>query len=146
MCLDLRKTKYLGNTEISESIGQSNFSSLSPPPLSAFSHLLKEDSRRNYTGETLDLAQLISSSCRQKIIETLSKVKQTHIMDLVRRVNSTYSQVNRNVQILERESIVSSHYHGRMRIIKLNCDNPKTVAMLKALRILKNQGTPTTRD
>jgi predicted transcriptional regulator len=90
-------------------------------------------------GTTLDLAQLISSSCRQKIIETLSKVKQTHIMDLVRRINSTYGQVNRNVQILEQEGIVNSNYHGRMRMIKLNSDNPKTVAILKALRILKNQ-------
>ena len=85
------------------------------------------------------LAQLISSSCRQKILETLSKVKQTHIMDLVRKANSTYSQVNRNVQILEQEGIVSSNYYGRMRIITLNSDNPKTVAILKALRILKNQ-------
>jgi len=90
-------------------------------------------------GNSLRLAQLISSSCRQKIVETLSKVKQTHIMDLVRKVNSTYSQVNRNVQILEKEGIVSSNYYGRMRIIRLNSDNPKTVAILKALRILKKQ-------
>jgi hypothetical protein len=33
-----------------------------------------------------------------------------------------------------------------MRIIKLTSDNPKTVAMSKALRILKNQGIPTTKD
>jgi predicted transcriptional regulator len=74
-------------------------------------------------------------------METLSKVKQTHIMDLVRKVNSTYSQVNRNVQILEKEGIVSSNYYGRMRIIRLNSDNPKTVAILKALTILKKQQT-----
>lgn len=89
-------------------------------------------------GTALDLVQLISSSCRRKILETLSKVKQTHMMDLVRMVNSTYSQVNRNVQILEQEDIVSSNYYGRMRIIKLNSDNPKTTALLKVLRALKN--------
>jgi hypothetical protein len=60
-------------------------------------------------------------------------------MDLVRKVNSTYGQVNRNVQVLEQEGIVSSNYYGRMRLIKLNGDNPKTVALLKALRILKKQ-------
>jgi predicted transcriptional regulator len=90
-------------------------------------------------GTALDLSQLISSSCRRKILETLSKVKQTHIMDLVRKVNSTYGQVNRNVQVLEQEGIVSSNYYGRMRLIKLNSGNPKTVALLKALRILKKQ-------
>jgi hypothetical protein len=60
-------------------------------------------------------------------------------MDLVRRVNSTYGHVNRNVKILEKEEIVSSNYHGRMRIVKLNNYNPKTGAMLKALKLLRNQ-------
>jgi predicted transcriptional regulator len=86
----------------------------------------------------VDLAQLIASSCRQKILETLSKVKQTHIMELVRKVHSTYGQVNRNVRILEQEGIVEIKYYGRMRIIRLNSENPRTTAILKALRILKN--------
>jgi hypothetical protein len=66
-------------------------------------------------------------------------MKQTHIMDLVRRVNSTYGQVNRNVQILEQEGIISSNYVGHMRLIKLNSNNPKTAILLKALKLLKNQ-------
>jgi len=66
-------------------------------------------------------------------------VQQTHIMDLVRKVNSTYGEVNRNVQILQQEGIVSSRYHGRMRIIKLNSDNPNTATLLEALKLLKNQ-------
>jgi DeoR/GlpR family transcriptional regulator of sugar metabolism len=86
-------------------------------------------------GKIVDPAQLMASSCRQKILETLSKMEQTHIMDLVRRINSTYSQVNRNVQILEREDIVKIQYHGHMRLIILNIGNPRTSAMLKALRI-----------
>lgn len=61
------------------------------------------------------------------------------MMDLVRRVNSTYTQVNRNLGILEREGIVKSQRYGRIRIIKLNRENPKTDAILKALKILKRQ-------
>jgi len=87
----------------------------------------------------LDLGRLMASSCRQKILENLSKVSQTHVMDLVRRVNSTYGQVNRNLQILEQEGIVNIRYYGRLKIIKLNRENPKTVTLLKALRILRNQ-------
>ena len=34
-------------------------------------------------------------------------------MDLVRKVNSTYGQVNRNLQILEREGIVNTQYYIR---------------------------------
>lgn len=85
----------------------------------------------------MELVQLISSSCRRKILESLVNVKQTNIMNLVRKVNSTYMLVNRNVQILEREGIVNSNYHGRMRIITLNSDDPKTILLLTALKLLK---------
>ena len=80
----------------------------------------------------------MASTCRQKIIATLASVKQTHMMDLVRKVNSTYTQVNRNLQILEQEDIVKSQYYGRMRMIRLNRENPKTEAILKALRMLRS--------
>jgi DNA-binding transcriptional ArsR family regulator len=130
----------LVNIEVRETIpAEFSFSFLSPFQLSVRSRLLKENSSQNILGITLELTLLISSSCRQKILETLSKVKQTHIMDLVRKVNSTYCQVNRNLQILEQEGIVSSNYCGRMRIIKLNSNNPKTIKILKAIRILKTE-------
>jgi DeoR/GlpR family transcriptional regulator of sugar metabolism len=80
----------------------------------------------------------MASSCRQKIIATLARVKKTHMMDLVRKVNSTYTQVNRNLRILEQEDIIESQYYGRLRIIRLNKENPKTEAILKALRMLRN--------
>ena len=79
----------------------------------------------------------MASSCRQKIIATLARVQQIHMMDLVRKVNSTYTQVNRNLIILEQEGIVESQYYGRMRMMRLNRENPKTQAILKALRILR---------
>ena len=60
-------------------------------------------------------------------------------MDLVRKVNSTYTQVNRNLQILEKEGMVKSEHYGHIRIIRLNRENPKTEAILKALKILKKQ-------
>jgi len=83
----------------------------------------------------------MASSCRQKILEALSKVRQTHMMDLVRRVNSTYGQVNRNLQILEHEGIVTVQYYGRLKIVKLNRENPKTVILQKVLKMLRSQGS-----
>jgi len=64
---------------------------------------------------------------------------QTHMMDLVRRVNSTYSQVNRNIEILEWEGIVVTKKLGRMKMIQLRREDEKTKAILKALEILKQQ-------
>ena len=82
------------------------------------------------------LEQLIASSCRQKILLALSKIKRTHVTNLVRITNSTYNQVNRNLAILEKEGVIKTKRYGRMRIIELKIENPKTQALLKALHIL----------
>lgn len=83
------------------------------------------------------LGRLLASPCRQKILQVLSKVGQTRVTDLVRMVNSTYNKVNRNLHILERQGIIKNKYYGRIRMIRLNRDNSKTEAILKALRILR---------
>jgi hypothetical protein len=58
-------------------------------------------------------------------------------MELVRRVNSTYNQVNSNLKILQNEGIVFDEHFGRMRVIRLNKENPRTMLLLHALKILE---------
>lgn len=82
------------------------------------------------------LEQIIASSCRQKILLALSKIKRTHVTNLVRIINSTYNQVNRNLAILEKEDVIKIKRYGHMRIIELKIENPKTQALLKALHML----------
>jgi len=89
------------------------------------------------SGSALKLKQLIASSCRQKILVALAKVKKTHITNLVRMINSTYNQVNRNIEILEKEGIIKIQSCGRLRIVELQTGSPKTQALLKALNILE---------
>jgi predicted transcriptional regulator len=86
----------------------------------------------------LRLKHVIASSCRQKLLLALFKVKSTYITNLVRITNSTYNQVDRNVVILEREGLVKSKQVGRLRVIELQAENPKTQTILKALRSLEN--------
>lgn len=75
----------------------------------------------------------------------LSRVKTVNIMGLVRAINSTYIEVNRNIKILEKEGVVTDQHIGRMRILKLNCENQKTILLLQALKILsKPSRTETT--
>jgi len=66
----------------------------------------------------------------------LSKIKRTHITELVRIINSTYNQVDRNLRILEQEGIVKNKRYGYVRIVELNVENPKTLTLLKALELL----------
>lgn len=87
----------------------------------------------------MNLERLLASSCRQKILKELSRVKTVHVMGLVRNINSTYGEVNRNLKILEGEDVVTDQHVGRLRMIKLNHKNPKTKLLLQALKILSTQ-------
>jgi DNA-binding transcriptional ArsR family regulator len=82
---------------------------------------------------------VLASSCRRRILKALWKLGRANVMELVRKVNSTYSQVNPNLQILEKEGIIVDERFGRMRIIRLNKENTNTLLLLKALRTLNTQ-------
>jgi predicted transcriptional regulator len=86
----------------------------------------------------LNLNKLFGSSCRRNILKALSEKKRIAIMRLVRVVNSTYNEVDRNLRILEREGIVNQRYIGRKRIISLNFKNEKTMVLLKIMKIPEN--------
>ena len=71
----------------------------------------------------MDLETLLSSSCRRRILRVLARNGRTNVMELVRKVNSTYNQVNLNLQILQKEGIIFDEHFGRMRVIRLNREN-----------------------
>jgi hypothetical protein len=85
---------------------------------------------------SLRLEQIIASSCRQKILMALSKTKKTHVTNLVRIINSTYNQVDRNLRILDKEGGIKTTHYAHVRIIALDLENPKTLILLKALEML----------
>jgi DNA-binding transcriptional ArsR family regulator len=89
----------------------------------------------------MDLESILASSCRRKILKVLLKVGETNVMNLISKANSTYSQVNHNLQILEQEEIVTENRFGRVRLIKLNRENPKTTLLLQAMKLLEPKTT-----
>ena len=60
-------------------------------------------------------------------------------MELIRKANSKYPQLNSELKILQTEDIVIDEHIGRMRRIKLNKESPKTLALLEAFKILNNE-------
>lgn len=94
----------------------------------------------------MKLEQLIASSCRQKILLALSSTKGTHVTNLVRIINSTYNQVNRNLLILEDEGIIKTKRYGHLKIVELEKENPRTEALLKALHILNRPAINSATD
>jgi len=57
----------------------------------------------------------------------------------VRIINSTYNEVKRNLKILEKEEIISIRFYGRMRMVEIRMENPKTQMILQALRLLDDR-------
>jgi predicted transcriptional regulator len=85
----------------------------------------------------MDLETVVASACRRRILKVLSRHGRVNVMELVRKVNSTYSQVNPNLRILSEEAIIIDEHFGRMRVIRLNKENPKTAVLLQALKMLE---------
>ena len=80
----------------------------------------------------------MASSCRRRILRVLSRTGRTNVMALVRKVNSTYNQVNSNLHILNKEGVVFDEHIGRMRVVRLNKENSRTRLLLEALKMMQN--------
>ncbi len=92
----------------------------------------------------MELRMVLASSLRQKILTVLAQKHEMQIMRLVSSTGSTYNELNRNLVLLEREGIVINSYpvrvrRGRVRVIRLNKENPKTGVLLKALKTLEQE-------
>ncbi len=90
----------------------------------------------------MNLYEMLRSKVRRKIMRYLWKVGCTNIMNLVRKVNSTYNQVIPHLIAFEKEGIVSEQRFGRVRMITLERENQKTKLLLEALKILDKEFAP----
>jgi len=87
----------------------------------------------------LDLKKVIASSCRQKILQALSKGEEINVMALVRKINGAYTEVNRNLIVLEKESLITNSRCGQMRLIKLNKKNLRAAILIQVLDMLETE-------
>jgi predicted transcriptional regulator len=86
---------------------------------------------------------VLASSLRQKVLRELSKTSEMRVMKLVSNLNTTYNELNRNLALLEKEGLIIDEYrvkvkHGKVRVIILNRNNPKTKLLLAILKTLDN--------
>ena len=59
-------------------------------------------------------------------------------MLLILKINGKYPQVNAELQILQNQDLIIDRRVGRMRIIRLNKENPSTSLLLQALKLLSS--------
>lgn len=83
------------------------------------------------------MEKLFSSTCRVKILKLLARNGETNIMNLVRKTNSTWSEVDRNIKFLEKMELVENRFLQKRRLIKLKEKDGTVEAILKALQLLE---------
>lgn len=90
----------------------------------------------------MELRKILASHLRQNILMELAKVREIRIMKLADNLKTTYGELNRNLLILQGEGIVTNDCQndktgqGKIRIVRLNIDNSKTILLLQVLKIL----------
>lgn len=89
------------------------------------------------------LDKLFSSSGRIKILTVLSQNTELHLTEIARRTDQSYTSTERHLKDLAQADIVEEHDYGRIRIFKLNLDNPKG-RMLRQLILQWDSADPAT--
>jgi DNA-binding transcriptional ArsR family regulator len=89
------------------------------------------------------LARVLSSSGRIKILTVLSNVGELHLSEIARKTDQSYSSTDRHLEELSEASIVEERDYGRVRMFRLNLENPRA-KILRQL-ILEWDNNPATR-
>ena len=73
----------------------------------------------------MKIEEVFSSRGRVRILRVLSEISELNISELARRAELNYATANVHLQILERAGLITHKSFGRIRIFRLNLDNPK---------------------
>ncbi len=75
--------------------------------------------------EKHSLARVLSSMGRIKILTVLSHVGELHLTEIAKQTDQSYSSAERHLEDLSDAAIVEEHDYGRVRMFKLNLENPR---------------------
>ena len=89
------------------------------------------------------LANVLSSSGRIKILTLLSNVEQLHLSEIARRTDQSHSATVHHLHELTSASIVDEHDYGRVRMFKLNLENPRVKSLRQLIIEWDEQGPST---
>jgi len=92
--------------------------------------------------EKHSLARVLSSPGRIKILTVLSNVGELHLTEIAKQTDQSYSSTQRHLEDLSDAAIVQEHDYGRVRMFKLNLDNPKAKILRQLILEWDNNPIP----
>ncbi len=75
--------------------------------------------------KTMSVETVFASKGRVKILKILADIGELNISEIARRAKLNYTTTNQHLQILETSGIIRHKNFGRIRIFRLNDDNPR---------------------
>jgi DNA-binding transcriptional ArsR family regulator len=93
-------------------------------------------------GQKPSLARVLSSSGRIKILTVLSNAQELHLSEIARKTDQSYSSTDRHLQDLSEASIVEEHDYGRVRMFRLNLENPRAKILKQLILEWDNGPSP----
>ena len=82
----------------------------------------------------MDIAELLSSRGRLKILMALLEHGELNISELARRSGLNHMITDRHVRALEELGLVSERRLGRVRLVRLNSNRPEVRLLEELLR------------
>jgi DNA-binding transcriptional ArsR family regulator len=89
---------------------------------------------------------VLSSSGRIKILTVLSNVGELHLSEIARKTDQSYSSTDRHLEELSQASIVEERDYGRVRMFRLNLENPRAKILRQLILEWDNNLGPRTLD
>jgi DNA-binding transcriptional ArsR family regulator len=89
---------------------------------------------------------VLSSSGRIKILTVLSNVGELHLSEIARKTDQSYSSTDRHLEELSQASIVEEHDYGRVRMFRLNLENPRAKILRQLILEWDNNPGPQAMD
>ena len=67
---------------------------------------------------------------------------ELHLSEIARKTDQSYSATDRHLQELSEASIVEEHDYGRVRMFRLNLENPRAKILRQLILEWDNSTTP----
>jgi len=71
------------------------------------------------------IEDVFSSKGRMKILKVLADIGELNVSEIARRAGLNYATTNQHLQVLESHGLVKHKKFGRVRIFRLNEENPE---------------------
>lgn len=94
----------------------------------------------------MSIEDVFSSRGRVRIFKILIEMGELNISEIARRARLNYSTTNQHLQILYKAGLIRQKKFGRIRIFRVNKENPRAKVIEELIEIWGQTNKPNTQE